>query len=70
MPVKWKICDGCGRKYNEIVEECYDSIIKYIDEKYSADDEFIQNLFTSLLQFDNGMKFAVRAFHLMESKRE
>ena len=22
MPVKWKICDGCGRKYNEIVEEC------------------------------------------------
>lgn len=22
MPVKWKICDGCGRKYNEIVEQC------------------------------------------------
>ncbi|EKE39086.1 hypothetical protein ENUP19_0274G0010 [Entamoeba nuttalli] len=55
---------------SELVEECYEIIIQYIDKKYNTDDLFIQKMVENVLNRGKGFKFSIRAMKLMKDKQK
>ncbi|EDR24217.1 ubiquitin specific protease, putative [Entamoeba dispar SAW760] len=55
---------------SELVEECYEIIIQYIDIKYNINDLFIQKMIENITNRGKGFKFSIRAMKLMKDKQK